>query len=340
MKKEVTYIKKGIQKTIVLNKLNKWKVFLDIFEIEKPWNTDKKYSIKKDIEWLQMKNIEFKNHEVINCRNNETVCIFENCKFIANDCYYLTFENGIYQLLNCRFGIKTEQIYSIDASDIEFRFKDYQSSHLKNWLKLELNSKRIKITEDKCCDKIVAYASDKIEIDGIFNLTECALFGPKIDIGNKEKRTTIRSLDFSKKLIISGKELNLDNCTIVQESEKGIEISAEKINGYDFKLKSKGNIKINGTVYKKKAENEWVVITWKDFYKMKSKAELISFLKILKKKTTQEIEEKTSDYSKEYLQEIEEQKKYLEDLKTHQLERERKIIKSLTKKSINKLKIN
>ena len=78
----ITYIKNGIEKTIIINRFNQKKVLEQIYE--KKYNLVGyyfiDYKIKDDIEFIHFKNFYF--HEVTKIEiPNDTLCILEDCVF-------------------------------------------------------------------------------------------------------------------------------------------------------------------------------------------------------------------------------------------------------------------
>lgn len=119
----VTYIKDGNLKTIILNSRNRKKVLREIFVTSYYGSYNQlTATIKDDIDYVHFENVNFIDYRKFICWNpykkdNNTICIFENCTLELNNISPIYFKNGIFRLINTKLD-NIEELITIEGKEL------------------------------------------------------------------------------------------------------------------------------------------------------------------------------------------------------------------------------
>ena len=255
-KQVIRYIKNNIEKEIELNIFNKSIINKELLE---ETTQEEKINIKKELELINFKNINFTGIKEINCKK-DSVCILDNCSFTQQKfTRTLTFSNGNFQIINPKTE-KTKTIQLIDTKDVVFDFNDKDEYEITTALMYE-NCQRIEINSNDSV-KNLALKCKQAYLNGIFNVKNFQLECTKnLSIGNQNKTTIINLLNWGGR--IETKKLNLTNCIITNDSNLlPLNITYKELSGENFIIKSKTDIIINDETFSKpKDKDGYITIT-------------------------------------------------------------------------------
>ena len=324
----ITYIKNGIETTIILTPYNLKKISKILFK--KSWKYE--LYLRENIEFVKFTNVNFcfRNFHTL----SDTLIIFDNCNFDSN----IKIENvsnktygGNVEFINPKALSSGQfQITAIFLNDISLVFEEsptYQpkifgtSNNLSlkgniDYGTIEIESKKIYLNN---VDGIIdMYLDSK-------NSIECSNCNLKI------KEVSGSDFIFTPNLI-------LNNTTIFKEKYNNmppykLKLEIDKISGKNFTLIIQGEIKIGNNSYITKKGEDYAIITDKilNDKKHQSITSLISDLKTIKNIVVEYKEKETKKQQKKYSDQI---KKYKEEIAKTK-EKSHKKIKKLTKKIDN-----
>lgn len=360
-KPTITYIKNGVEKTIIINRFNQKKILEEIYErkynlVGYYWID---YKIKNDIELIHFKNYSF--HEVNKIEiPEETICILENCIFQNKvNCHkILKLIGGSFELIDPVL-INIKEINEKPANRIE----DLSINITKNYnytdyiLKTKIyNNAIINIKDNNLLEDITNY-SQKVTLNGNFDLCNFELLAYKeIIIGNKKEKTNIKVKDF-RPLIKSNEKVNLRNCHIDINNDGigNFEIDTPSLEVEQISLTATDEIVINNYVYNKKETEDKVVVTdsklastnlisilkgYRNLLEQQIKIQKEEYLKekfSKEKKDIKNQKEKISELEQKLIEEQEYLNKLESKLETKKKNKGKAITKSLTKKQIKNL---
>lgn len=340
----VTYIKDGNLKTITLNSRNRKKVLDDIFETSYYGSYNQlTANIKENIDFVHFKNIKFVDYRKFICcspcmRNNETICIFENCTLELKNTSSIYFKYGTFKLINVKLD-NIDGIVTIQGKE----FHLHETNNLNQSYGLILNS-------------------NNIYLSGNLKFSRFSLYSRKITIGDLKSDTKLTLKehgDIYPEIDITTNELILNKSAIICNFGGYIGqsiISSKIIIDDSSEIKSNQPININGNEYTIEPTAKFITIK-KDTLKQTVTSSIIKTYnklinakverekqKILNKKfknLKEEIEEnehKLIELKQELELKIKEQEKIIDNLK-QELENQNKeigdkISKSLKKKSV------
>ena len=353
MEEVITYIKNDTEeKTVKVNKFNKRKIREKLFE-----STNKYINIKPDINYIHFINVDLTNltnlkesSTRIRC-DHKTMCILEDC--ILNElCTKYSLLGDCFQLINFnpKKTTKVKPNYCsnliIDNSKVKNPKRNIDISTFDGCKKVEL--------KDNETVKELYLNCDDITLTGIFLLdTFTARSDNKLKIGNEKEETKIIMTDEKYPLItIESDKLELNNCTIINDSTCPTHINYRQLNIKNFTIKSKGKIVVNyALMYQiKKDKDGYYILTDKDLLRL----ELTGLLKHRLEQIKKQIKKQTKEYLSENKNEklisnIERQKQIikreqellaelLEEQNQQEQTKQDNITKSLTKKRIRYFK--
>lgn len=340
IKPTITYIKNGVEKTVKLNIFNELKIFSYPYSIIP--DPSIYYEIKKDIEFIHIKNMEFNNISVLKIPE-DSICILEDCTF-KSESLKLTFENGTIELINPKFiGVEKIELTSL-TKDLNIKY----TKEINQEQKLKINADRflsiageptrtIDITDQSNIENITTSSRD-VSLKNKFKLTELTLWGSNISLGNfKEGRSLIITEEFSP-YIKAHKNLNLKDLVLINNGKGEMNIISPQINVENVKLTSKKSIQINENNYHKKTDDGYVVVTDEDF----ARTNLINTLKTiqvaLQKQIKLEENKKIAEYNQsEYQDKLIEQRRIINE-KKKELQKEETTLKKIKQEIADKRK--
>lgn len=262
MKSIVNYIKDGKEVRKKINILNYLKIDIALFKNN---ISIVNLEIKDDVDFLNFKNFSLTGIDVLSA-NRESLCILDHC-FMNKSKYarsYLRFKEGSFQIINPDFFIKEIELDATKDVSMYFEKKDCYEIKSENsyW---RGDCENIEIYSNYSVKRLNLNAI-QVKLIGLFDLYRFDLFcNKKIIIGNNEQFTKIKLNNVYYSNRIDAKELILNNCLVINESDEVLFIDYEKISGNNFLIKSKGEVFINGNLFPKvKNEQGYVEITLED----------------------------------------------------------------------------
>lgn len=348
-KQIIRYIKNNTEKEIELNIFNKSIINKELLEAT---TQEEKMNIKKELELINFKNINFTGTKEINCKN-DSICILDNCSFTQQKfTRTLTFSNGNFQIINPKTE-KTKTIQLIDTKDVVFDFNDKDEYEIETAIMHESGNK-IEINSNDSV-KNITLKCKQAHLNGIFNIKNFQLECTKnLSIGNQNKTTIINLLNWGGR--IETKKLNLTNCIITNDSNLlPLNITYKELSGENFIIKSKTDIIINDETFSKpKDKDGYIIITekelveenFKDFLKKLSKEIELEAIAEAENTIPEKFGKHLLDQMEKTTKEIEKQEIILENLRNKynnqkqklqstREEHKNKLVKKLKRKSIN-----
>lgn len=302
----VTYIKDGNLKTVMLNNRNKRKVLAEIFETSYYGSYNQlTASIKENIDFVRFKNVRFVDYRKFKCcrpsiKNNDTICIFDNCILELNNMSSIYFKYGTFRMLNTKLE-NVDGIVTIQGRE----FYLLENSNLNRLYGLVLNS-------------------DIVSLNGNLKISRFSIYSKSVIIGNGKNESRIdisNQKDYCSEINVITDKLILNNSTlnIDFKVDKNQIIHADKMFIDDrSKIVTNQLLCINGNEFEIKTSDFPIIIN-KDKLKQ---VEVISILKIYNNLINRKIDIQSSNLLRGKTNILEQKIKENEDIR---LELEQKI---------------
>ena len=293
-KRVVTYIKEGKEITKVFNFLSKREILNTLFE--KPfYQTDNYefYKIKSDIDYLSIKNMNFKKDARFILPDN-TILVIENCTFKSGR---IDLTGGNIDLLHPKLNpcFYTNRIFVSDVNNLNIEI----GSDNRSFITVTGTANNFSMTATNRIENI-AITGKTAQLKNIKDIKSLKLINEKttlkncifsIDLDNDMEKIQTETLDiedsnlfylnYQNRRLLSSKNINLKNAII--SSENNVNIDCEKIiMDNQSTIESKHNIKLLIDTYTIVNDESKIKVNLQSKDTLNKRKELISVLKGLK----------------------------------------------------------
>ena len=251
----VTYIKNGVQETVILNRWNRKKVFDKIF-LQKGLVYD--LYVNGDITYLEMKNVSFSNYKMCFGCINDTVVVFDNCEF----CHIVSLKGSAFQLNHPVFKDEECEIRALYCDDLDINYFDLTGKKVS----IDIKGGNNFSFDGNGCN------IHNMNLENVYNVN---LKNVNMDINNAEQNFYFNNLNGGSSLIAKNCNLNvyvglvsnlfLKNTSFYCGNELGLYLDFDGLAGSDYSFSTIGDkISFNGIEFENNTRDE-LTFTDKDF---------------------------------------------------------------------------